>query len=78
MPLKANHDNQRNRVDEIALWEDSIVETGDDIMFAINIPQESVTIPETMDGVRACMGMQTDRDSGTAETNRYLGIGKWK
>ena len=43
---------------EIALWEDSIVETGDDIMFAINIPQESVTIPETMDGVRACMGMQ--------------------
>lgn len=70
--------NPRGDMYEIALWEDSIVETGDDIMFAINIPQESVTIPETMDGVRACMGMQTDRESGTAETNRYLGIGKWK
>ena len=30
-----------------------IVESGDDIMFAINIPQESVTIPETIDGIRA-------------------------
>ena len=31
-----------------------------------------------VDGVRACMGMQTNREAGTAETNRYLGIGKWK
>ena len=35
---------------EIGLWADSIVESGDDIMFAIHIPQESVTIPETLDG----------------------------
>ena len=35
--------NPRGDMYEIALWEDSIVETGDDIMFAINIPQESVT-----------------------------------
>ena len=47
-------------------------------MFAINIPQESVTGPETRGGGRACMGMQTNREAGTAETNRYLGIGKWK
>ena len=63
---------------EIGLWEDSIVKSGRDIMFAINIPQESVTIPETMDGIRACMGMQSDRLEGTAKTNEYLGIGKWK
>ena len=50
--------NPRGDMYEIALWEDSIVETGDSIMYAINIPQEAVTIPETMDGIRACMGMQ--------------------
>lgn len=70
--------NPRGDMYEIALWEDSVVETGDDVMFAINIPQESVTIPETIDGIRAAMGMQTTREEGTAKTNKYLGIGKWK
>ncbi len=70
--------NTRGDMYEIALWEDSIVESGDNIMYAINIPQESVTIPETLDGVRACMKMQPDSKSATAETNKYLGLGKWK
>jgi glyceraldehyde-3-phosphate dehydrogenase (NAD(P)) len=63
---------------EIGLWEESIVESGNDIMFAINIPQESVTIPETIDGIRAAMGMQKTREEGTAATNKCLGIGKFK
>ncbi len=59
---------------EIALWEESIVMSGDEIMFAINIPQESVVIPENMDGIRAAMQMQMTREEGTAMTNRYLGM----
>ena len=47
-------------------------------MYAINIPQESVTIPETMDGIRAAMKMQPDSATATAETNKYHGMGKWK
>jgi len=70
--------NPRGDMYEIGLWEDSIVESGDDIVFAINIPQESVTIPETVDGIRAAMGMQAERLFAVAETNKYLGIGKWK
>ena len=70
--------NPRGDMYEIALWRDSIVETGDSIMYAINIPQEAVTIPETMDGIRAVMNMQPDSASATAKTNEYLGIGKWK
>ena len=70
--------NRRGDMYEIGLWEDSIVESGNDIMYAINIPQESVTIPETIDGIRAAMRMQLTREEGTAETNKYLGIGKFK
>jgi glyceraldehyde-3-phosphate dehydrogenase (NAD(P)) len=70
--------NPRGDMYEIGLWEDSIVESGDNIMYAINIPQESVTIPETIDGIRAAMKMQNDSQSATAETNKYLGLGKWK
>ena len=70
--------NPRGDMYEIGLWEESIVNSGDDIMFAINIPQESVTIPETIDGIRAAMEMQKTRLEGTSMTNKYLGMGKWK
>lgn len=70
--------NPRGDMYEIGLWQDSIVESGNDIMFAINIPQESVTIPETIDGIRAAMSMQLTREEGTATTNKYLRIGKFK
>jgi glyceraldehyde-3-phosphate dehydrogenase (NAD(P)) len=70
--------NPRGDMYEIGLWEDSIVESGDNIMYAINIPQESVTIPESLDAVRAAMNMQPDYKSATANTNKYLGLAKWK
>ncbi len=66
--------NPRGDMYEIALWEESIVKSGDDIMFAINIPQESVVIPENIDAIRAAMKMQLTREEGTAETNKYLGL----
>lgn len=59
---------------EISLWDESVVMSGDQIMFAINIPQESVVIPENMDGIRAAMEMQMTGEEGTAATNHYLGI----
>jgi glyceraldehyde-3-phosphate dehydrogenase (NAD(P)) len=69
--------NPRGDMYEIAVFEETIVNSGRDIMFAINIPQEAVTIPETVDGIRACMETQTDRLEAVAETNKYLGLGKW-
>jgi len=68
--------NRRGDMYEIAVWEECIGFSGKDIMFAINIPQEAVTIPETIDGIRACIPMQTDRLEAVGLTNRYLGLGK--
>jgi glyceraldehyde-3-phosphate dehydrogenase (NAD(P)) len=69
--------NPRGDMYEIAVFEDSVVESGDDIMFAINIPQEAVVIPENIDAIRAAMGMQSDRLDAVGKTNMYLGMGKW-
>lgn len=66
--------NKRGDMYEIGVWEECIGFSGDDILFAINIPQEAVTIPETMDGVRACLAMQTDRLEAVGLTNQYLGM----
>jgi len=63
---------------EIAIWEDTIVKSGRDIMFGIHIPQESVTIPETIDGIRAALKMDTNGAAGVKKTNQYLGLGTWK
>jgi len=64
--------NKRADMYEIAVWEECIGSSGDDILFAINIPQEAVTIPETIDGVRACLSMQMDRLEAVGLTNKYL------
>jgi glyceraldehyde-3-phosphate dehydrogenase (NAD(P)) len=66
--------NPRGDMYEIAVWEETIVSSGDDIMFAINIPQEAVVIPETMDGIRASLEMQKDRLEAVGITNKYLGL----
>ena len=69
--------NLRGDMYEIAVFEESIVKSGRDIMFAINIPQEAVVIPETMDAIRAALKMQTTKAEAVSRTNEYLGMGKW-
>jgi glyceraldehyde-3-phosphate dehydrogenase (NAD(P)) len=59
---------------EIAVFEETVVKSGADLFFTLNVPQEAVVIPETMDAIRACTGMQTDREEALALTNRYLGL----
>lgn len=66
--------NPRGDMYEVALWDESIVKSGNDIMFAINIPQEAVVIPENIDAIRSAMKMQLTREEGTAMTNKYLGM----
>jgi glyceraldehyde-3-phosphate dehydrogenase (NAD(P)) len=66
--------NKRGDMYEVAAWEECIGLSGDDILFAINIPQEAITIPETIDGVRAALEMQTDRLEAVGLTNQYLGM----
>lgn len=67
-------EHPRGDVYEIGLWEEMVGLSGGDLVFAINIPQESVTIPETVDAVRAAMEMQSTGAAAVAATNEYLGI----
>ena len=45
VPLCGDLGNVRGDMYEIAVWEETVVHSGKDIMFAINIPQEAVVIP---------------------------------
>ena len=59
---------------EIAVWEDTVIKSGRDIMFAINIPQEAIVIPENIDGIRAALHMHETADEAREATNKYLGM----
>jgi glyceraldehyde-3-phosphate dehydrogenase (NAD(P)) len=67
--------NLRGDMYEIGVWEEAVALSGKDVIFSINIPQEAVVIPETLDAVRASMEMQRDRLKAVGLTNRYLGLG---
>jgi len=59
---------------EIAVFEETLALSRREVMFAINIPQEAVVVPETIDGVRAALRTQEDRLEAVGATNRYLGL----
>jgi len=58
----------------IAVYDECIGSSGDDITFAIYIPQEAVTIPETIDAIRASLQLQKSRLEAVSVTNKYLGL----
>ncbi|MDR1322293.1 MAG: type II glyceraldehyde-3-phosphate dehydrogenase [Gracilibacteraceae bacterium] len=66
--------HKRGDMYDIALFEETLVFSGREIIFAINIPQEAVVTPETMDGVRASLEMQTNREEAMNRTDAYLGL----
>ena len=66
--------NKRADMYETGLFKEMVAKSGDDLFFTINIPQESVVIPETIDGIRAALSLQTDGERAVALTNKYLGM----
>jgi glyceraldehyde-3-phosphate dehydrogenase (NAD(P)) len=48
--------------------------SGNDVSVRYLHPQEAVVIPETIDGIRACVPMQMDRLEAVGLTNKYLGM----
>jgi glyceraldehyde-3-phosphate dehydrogenase (NAD(P)) len=66
--------NKRADMYELGYWEECVGMSGNDILYAINIPQEAITIPETIDAIRAALELQTDRLEAVGKTNEYLGL----
>lgn len=66
--------NKRADMYEIAVFKEMVAKSGQDLFFTINIPQEAVVIPESIDAIRAALSMQTDRDDAVSATNKYLDI----
>ena len=64
--------NKRADMYEIALFKETVALSGNNLFFTINIPQEAVVTPETIDGIRASLKLQTNWKEAVSLTNKYL------
>lgn len=66
----------RNDMWENCVWPESITVTDDkkEIYFFMAIHQESITIPENVDAIRAMMNLERDGTKSIEKTNRALGM----
>lgn len=61
---------------EIYVWEESILVEHRTVYATISVHMESITIPETVDCIRAALGREPDNWASVAKTDRALGIEK--
>lgn len=63
---------------EIFLWKESVIVKDKTVYASINVHMESITIPETIDCVRAATGLEGDKWESIYKTDRSLNIQKDK
>ncbi len=61
---------------EIYVWEESITVEQRTVYATISVHMESITIPETVDCIRAALGLERDNWVSVGKTDRALGIEK--
>ena len=66
----------RNDLWEVAVWEDALAVSEDEIYLVFQVHNEAVTIPETVDAIRAMTGIETDGKKSMEKTDRSMGISK--
>ncbi|MHB0935672.1 MAG: type II glyceraldehyde-3-phosphate dehydrogenase [Armatimonadota bacterium] len=66
----------RNDMWEVAVWEDALAVDDREIYMAFQVHNEAVTIPESIDAIRALTGQESDAAASIAETDRALGVMK--
>ncbi len=66
----------RNDLWEVAVWEDALTVNDSEIYMVFQVHNEAITVPETIDAIRAMTGIETDGRKSIEKTDRALGITK--
>lgn len=61
---------------EVAVWEDALAADDREVYLTFQVHNEAIVIPETIDCIRALMGIERDGAASIAKTNAALGIRK--
>ncbi|MCC6430330.1 MAG: type II glyceraldehyde-3-phosphate dehydrogenase, partial [Gemmatimonadaceae bacterium] len=59
---------------EVALWEDILTVEGKELMYAYQVDNQAIVVPETLDAIRALTGSERDGALSMRRTDESLGI----
>lgn len=76
--IELMRDLRRPRADmwEVAVWEDALASDGREVYLTFQVHNEAITIPESIDAIRAMTGLERDATRSIEKTDRSLGITK--
>ena len=66
----------RNDMWEVAVWDDALSADRSEIYLTFQVDNEAITIPESIDAIRALTGLVADAKSSIEMTDKALGITK--
>ena len=72
--LMADRGRPRDNLYEVALWADMLGVQNDELFYAYMVDNQAIVIPETIDAIRALIGVVRDARDSIAKTNEALGI----
>lgn len=61
---------------EVAIWEDILSVDGQELMFAYQVDNQAIVVPETIDAIRALTGRERDADLSIRRTDESLGVSR--
>lgn len=59
---------------EVAIWEDILSVDGQELMYAYQVDNQAIVVPETIDAIRALTGKERDADLSIRRTDESLGV----
>ncbi len=74
--LMRNLRRPRHDMWEVAVWEDALASDGRELYLTYQVDNEAITIPESVDAIRALTGLETDGMKSINKTNKALGVVK--
>jgi glyceraldehyde-3-phosphate dehydrogenase (NAD(P)) len=61
---------------EVAVWEDALATEGREVYLTFQVHNEAITIPESIDAIRAMTGMERDAARSIERTDTAMGVVK--
>jgi len=74
--LMRDLDRSRGDMWEVAVWEDALASDGREVYLTLQVHNEAIVVPETIDCMRALTGIEPDGAKSIAKTDAALGITK--
>lgn len=74
LEMMADLGRPRGDMWEVGLWEDSLTVKGNEVFYNYQVYNQAIVVPETIDAIRALIGIEKDGLKSIARTDQAMGL----